>query len=251
MVTSSTSSTPSSISSPIDLDKISLNDMLTGFDKQSEVKEADEIDNYFRSKYSQKLEKYTFIRHKDLANILQTGDLIRYSKKSSCDMSCSCFIGMITYLDPGKNVIDQIIVGVYGKKKLWKLYPANHYIYKYDKNAIGKSKRDEMIKILESDKSNSSRELSDEELLNAMKNLGKNKQYINSNLKLNTNVGTIFNNHHKRKEENAKKSYMNMRRDRLKINDLDDVVNEIIQSNESYLRSNPSKKKNNIEKETK
>lgn len=232
----------SSVPALIDLDKISLNDMFTGFDKQSEVENAEEIDNYFRSKYSQKLEKYTFIRHKDLASVLQNGDLIRYSKKSSCDMSCSCFIGMILYLDSGKNVIDQIIVGVYGKKKLWKLYPANHYIYKYDKNALGKTRRDEMIKILEMNKSNNSsttrksRELTDDELLKAMKNLGKNQEYIDSNLKLNTNVGAIFNDHDRRKEENAKKSYMNMRRDRLKISDLDNVVNEII-------KSNPSRKK--------
>src|SRR5271169_6898527 len=97
----------------IDVDKISMDDILKGFDRQAETVNVKEIDKFYRSKYPNLLDKYDFVKHKDLAGILRKGDIIKHSKKYSDELSSSCFIVAIYYLDDDKSVIDRILVSTY------------------------------------------------------------------------------------------------------------------------------------------
>lgn len=166
-----------------------------------------------------------------------------YSKKNRNEISCSCYVFFISFVDEDKRVIDKIVVGTNGKQKLWSIYPTNHYIFLYNKHKskgdcakTEKLKRETGFNELEY---KNKKKVSNEQIARVMKREGKTQESIKEYLKLNTNIDGMLFNHDETRNNNSNKKYMNVQRKKLSVNELDDFVDDII-------KYNPSKSKKKI-----
>lgn len=218
----------------IDVDKISLNDIFDGFEKQAENVDAKEIDNYYRTKYPKMLAQYEFVKQKDLIGVLEKGNVIKFSKKNIDEISCSCYVVLITYLDEDKRVIDKIVLQTNGGKRTWSIYPNNHYIFILNRHA---SKINSLVSNFERKTSlklatiGTEPKLSKKELITIMKKEGKTDEYIENYFKMDNGVDNIISKHEKRVNSAHNKDYMKFQRKKMNPCELDYVVGDIFKHN--------------------
>jgi hypothetical protein len=222
----------------IDLDKITMDDIFKGFDKQAKEFDAAGIDKFYRDKYPDKLEKYILLSYEDLGASLEKGSVIKFTKKNSDDISCSCFIKSIAYLETDSKIIEYLVVSK-GPNTVWRIYPSNHYIFKLDRLY----KEHEKTKMIRNEFTKAGKSIKDitvddktYRLYLASRNTPTDE--IEKQIKLNKKTNDLFKKHAIQKEINSKKKYMDMVGKNIKIGQVDEIYNDILKNH----KHNPKKK---------
>lgn len=194
--------------------------------------DIDGAQNYYLSIYPKKLDSYLLIPPQAVSRSLAITDAIRYIHPKDDVVSCVSIVVKIKYNRGNKHVIDQIFLkNVYGDR-IWRIYPSNYYIFRYDKG-VSHKKRKNITALL--NKTNNTSEikppLTKEIKKETLKKMGATKQQIDLDDKIDK---------HFEKHNNRKKSLMDVR---VTEDNIDDVVNTIFSMNNKPKSKGKSKPK--------
>lgn len=165
----------------INLDNITLDDIINGLKTQQEKFDANKIDKFYHKSYPTELSKYVLVNPYDVYNIVPLGSVIRYIKKDADDISCVCIVKKIVESDEKSKNSGYLLLSLVSKEKMWKIYPANHYIFIYDRYLSNRSfvhKLEE--KYVDQKKKYKKIIMPDKELHKVLKHMGMNEQQIQS-----------------------------------------------------------------------
>jgi hypothetical protein len=128
------------------LDDISLDDILNGISNQCRNFDEENIDRIVRSEYPDKLAQYVIVRPDEIYTIA-TGDVLRYVKKNYDGISCAAVVKSIVYVDDAKRVVDFFLLSLpyQNRSTLWKIYPANHYIFRRFRGELVNKQKNNVI----------------------------------------------------------------------------------------------------------
>ena len=178
------------------MDKISLEDIINGFDDQSASFDYKKTDNMIRHKYSKELGMYDLVSPSEIAELLSKGDVIRYTKRPDYELSCVGIIKNIIYVDTKKRIIDYMLLGAPSRDNVWKIYPSNHYIFLRDGN---RPNRRVIDKVRDHLVENGKRFIDVDISPNAMKKFTNDIRVIDEKL------DKIFKSHESKKSNNGKR----------------------------------------------
>lgn len=117
----------------MNLDNISTNDIFKSFSKQAIDFDEREFDKMMYKKYPKELDRYEFISPSQVSCRIMLGDVIKFTKKNSMTISCASIVKKIQYTNESQNnskIIDFMFLSTDEKDHIWKIYIANHFIFK-------------------------------------------------------------------------------------------------------------------------
>lgn len=95
----------------------------------NQINEIDKIaiETAYMQKYEKKLRCYEFVEQSKLFQLVNTGDIIRYSK-SLDHLSCG---SIVLQINRAKQKVKSLLLGTpkYIDANVWKIYPENYYIF--------------------------------------------------------------------------------------------------------------------------
>jgi len=135
----------------MDLDNIKTNDIFKSFSKQAKDFDEKEFDKMMYNKYPNELDKYEFIPPSQVSDRIMLGDVIKFTKKNTTTISCSSIVKKIQYRNDDSKIIDFVFLSTNKKNHMWKIYIANHFIFKLmPDNTLTRSKSEFYDKIVTS-----------------------------------------------------------------------------------------------------
>lgn len=225
----------------INTDDISLDEILDGFDRQTQSEEVDfeKMNRIFHERYPNELKKYKYVKYQDISSVLGLGTVIKYTKINSDRISCSCFIKKIAYLNMDIKVIDYILVAI-STNTIWKIYPTSYHIFVLNRFADSDEKVEKLRSKFIND-GNKFRNVTIER--SALKKILKNNepQFVEKT-DVDYKVDSLLNNFEKGKTNSSKKNYLKMSGHHIGLDQVDIVANDIFKYHISVRNRSKSKK---------
>jgi hypothetical protein len=216
----------------MNLNDITLDDILAGMKTQNDSFDATGIDILYHEKFPQELKRYVLVKPFEINSQIGKGSIIRYIRPSdNPSISASIMVVHKVYIDKGiyinkkRGVLDHLVVSyVHNNSKVWKIYPSNYYIFKYDPYAGDRRFATKLLKIAKSEEKKGKKikyvSMQPKNRHNIFKNMGMTDIEANKQLELEEKIDNIFEN-----SKNKRVTYNN-----IKVNqeNLDEILDMII-----------------------
>jgi hypothetical protein len=124
------------IDNDVNVDNILTDEIFKKFAKQVASFDSVNIDKKIRAEYEKnnELDKYELIAPNHVAKSITLGDIIKFTKKDTYQISCASIVKHIKYIYNNKNIIDYISLTTNNANHIWRIYPANHFIYRLNRH---------------------------------------------------------------------------------------------------------------------
>lgn len=193
----------------MNLDSITLDDILSGFEKQNKDFDTTKINNEYHTLFPEELKKYSLVKPSDVETLVDKGNIIRYvrkNKNNNISISNATIVIKKIYKDydidiNDNNVFDHLLVtSLHNKKNTWKLYPANQYIFLYSPY-IGDQKISAHMRKIADQKGIKVKNitLSPKTRRKIFQNMGMTNKEINLDDNLDKKIGDLLESHTKKK----------------------------------------------------
>jgi len=221
---------------------ITLDDIIAGMKAKNNTFDAEGIDRKYHEQFPDELKHFTLVKPFEVESQVTTGSSIRYIKKNSDDISCAAIVVKVEYSALDDTLDHFVLSNLTGKKNIWKIYPSNHYIFKYS-SAIGDQKRTNNIKKVFDKEKEKMKEIvvPVDTHKKVLKRMGMNDEDIEHAIELDKKVDEIISSN---TTNTKKKSYIK------KVNDdtIDDILDTIITQHDSDTALKNNNKKKEIKK---
>lgn len=197
----------------IDKSKITLDDIVDGIIAKNISFDAEKIDAMYHEMYPNELQQYALVKPYEVISQISVGSIIRYNKKKTNGISCASFVVKIVYTTDDisvqyGSVLDYLLLGRLPrvwkhdqrKKKLWRIYPSNHHIFKFDDAILNQENKKKMLHYYKKYSSNVKMiSIPAKERNKILKHMGATDEEIEKDNELEKQLREIFDSKNKKK----------------------------------------------------